>query len=197
MAAPYRAKNLRISGVQEIKKNLEALVRVGLDGNVLYKAMGDAVEPIIRHAKANIAPLSSSVLMSIYKADSPPPSRPRKKTVLVVVHKSDTMREWNAAPGNTSPRAKVVPWVVSKGKLTQRGNRTGQKNNNAVAESLATMFELGTTRRWRHAPGMQAHYWFRNAVEQAKAEVAANLKQAFNEIIEETIRRMNIPSTLP
>lgn len=165
--ASYRAQGLRITGIKEIKQTL-ATMSNEIDGPELYQIMGDAVKPIQQQARQNIAYLSVTTAMSVYIAQKQPPSRPRKKTVMVVAHKKDTMREWRAAPSNHSPRAKVPP---------------GSK----VAESLGTMFELGTTR------GMKEHLWFRRAADTRKDEVVENLKTGFLGLIERTIAKRAIP----
>ena len=33
-----------------------------------------------------------------------------------------------------------------------------------MAESMATMLEIGTTRTWKHGPGVEAHHWFKLAI---------------------------------
>ncbi len=191
--AAYRAANLRITGLKEIKQTLASMT-AEIDGKELYEIMGEAVRPIQRQAQLNISYLSVSVRNSIYIADKQPPSRPSKKTVLVVVHKKDTMREWTASKLNRSPRAKVGP---------------GAK----VAESLGTMFELGTTPRCGAvyhgdtssiseqygsrsgiSKGMLAHFWFRNAADSKRGDVAMNLKEGLSGLIERVIAKRQIPS---
>ena len=157
--ATYRAKSLRVTGMAEIKKRLSSMSDV-IQGPEIYKVMGDAVRPIQRQAQQNIAYLSISVRNSVNIAEKQPPSRPAKKTVLVVVHKKDTMREWIARAGNRSPRAKVAP-----------GGR--------VAESLGTMLELGTTH------GMKEHFWFRSALDSRKGEAVESMKTGFLNLIEQ------------
>lgn len=160
---PARSATLRITGLKETKATL-ATMAFEIDGKELYEIMGEAVRPIQRQAQINISYLSSTVRQSINIADKMPPSRPRKKTVLVVVHKQDTMRQWLASKFNRSPRAKVGP---------------GGK----VAESLGTMFELGTS------TGMKEHHWFRNAADSKRGEVSQNLKEGLSGLIERAIAK--------
>jgi len=168
--ASYRAKGLRITGIKEIKQALSQ-VSADIDGPELYKVMGGAVRPLQKEARRNIMYLSTSVGMSVNIADKQPPSRPRKKTVLVVVHKKDTMREWRARAGNRSPNAKVG---------------AGGK----VAESLGTMFELGTSL------GMKAYHWFRSAFDSTKIEVAENLKTEFLKFYERIVTARSVKNVV-
>ncbi len=164
--ASYRARNLRITGLKEIKDTL-TLMSGEISGPELYDIMGEAVKPIQTQARQNFGYLSTKVAMSVYIAQKQPPSRPQKKTVMVVVHKKDTMREWRAASSNHSPRAKVVA-------------------GNKVAESLATMLELGTSR------GMQEHHCFRNASDSRKGEVVDNLKTGFLALMDRAVAKRAI-----
>lgn len=160
---PARAANLSLTGLKEIKATLSQL-GAEIDGPQLYRVMGQAVEPLRRAARSNVMPLSVRVGMDVNIAANQPPSRPVKKTVMVVANKKLTMREWRAAANSRSPRAKVG---------------TGDK----VAMGLGTMFELGTTR------GMKEHHWFRNAVDSTKGEVRDNMRQGLSNLIEEVIAK--------
>jgi len=160
--ARYRAKNLSISGLKPIKERLNNVVQY-LDGEEIYPALGRAVKPLQTAAQNNARLISGEIAVSIHLADRQPPSRPRKKTVLVVAHKSETMRRWTGARSNRSPKAKVSP-------------------GNEVSESLASMFELGTSR-------MPARAYFKPAVDATKAEVISNVKTELEGLIELAVQR--------
>jgi len=141
-----RAPSLRLHGGKQFRDNLEILRNLGFNSDEIYNRLADAAAPMVAAAKTNAAGLSVRVEASVGMWRKQPRSKPLKKSVMIIVDKQKTMIEWKAGKYPTSPRAKVIP---------------GEK----VAESLATMFEIGTSKTWNHGPGRPAHYWFSRAVD--------------------------------
>jgi hypothetical protein len=161
------AKSIRLTGIKEALVNTKALGKM-FDSNKLYGVLGEAARPLLAQARANVAHLSMNVSNAVKLGDKIPANIRKRKRVAVFLQKSEVMREWKAGRGNTSPRAKVA---------------TGGK----VAESLGTMLELGTSRRYKAGVGMMAYHWFRSAADQTKALVRSKVKSGLEQVTADTI----------
>jgi len=155
----------RLQGGKEYRANLAILREIGFNSDDLYNKLGDAVAPMVAAAKANVSGLSVRVANSVDVWRKQPRSRPLKKSVMIIVNKRETMIQWTAGRYPTSPRVKVAP---------------GEK----VAESFATMLEIGTSKTWNHGAGRPAHYWFSRAVDATRTQVVANIMQAVAIMVE-------------
>lgn len=161
---------VRIRGIKELAAKIQDIVEDVEIGDV-YKIVGDAGEILRAQVKANAGPLSSSVAESVRNTHAPNSKsrRVKKKSALVWVDKSKTMREWKAAPSNKSPRAKVSP-------------------GNKLSMSLATMLEIGTSR------GIPAHGYFSRAIKQSRSAIKVKLQEGVAELLAKHTRNPSKPS---
>lgn len=166
----------KLSGKKAFRDNLKVLAEFGLKPQMVYDELFKASEPMIAQARANVRPLNAKVEASVDVLRRQPASKPKKKSILIYVNKQATMKEWFAGQHPTSPRAKAAP-----------GER--------ISESLATMLELGTSKRYQHGAGMPEHFWFRSAVDQTKARVQTNIVQAVWIMVELIAREFKGPGS--
>lgn len=158
-----------VKGVKQIKATLNQMAgdNAVTDADV-YRILKAGTQPMADAVKAGATAASPYIGASVEFFADPPANRRKQKTALITVAKLPTMRTWIAARGNKSPNAKVP---------------VGGK----VAESLANMIEIGTSR-------MPAKPFFRPAITATRGVVRKNLTDGFNQFIADVAAKRDPPT---